>query len=305
MADVSPEWHRPDVVGVVALLCLTWGVVALPVVQDSWVRTAVAIPVTVVVPGYAVYVVILPGAGETPLGAPLARVALAPALGVASVILVGLGLLLTPWGITPVSALSGLSALSVLCLVLAVRRRRRTAGGPTWPDANPLSFRRSFAGERSADGAVRATVAGLVVAAALLGGGATAYLSLHDQPDYAELSVAPAGEGTPPPGPNASAASIEPGETLVVYLHNQRQSSIAYTVRVLVQRVDDGRVLANRTVDTHAVTLAPNETWTERHDADLPEGWRSVRIAYLLYRGDASGDPRAQVHRWVATEGAA
>lgn len=83
---------------------------------------------------------------------------------------------------------------------------------------------------------------------------------------------------------------IAPGDTaeMVLQVENYEQQSTTYTVVVQLQRVDDdGRVVEQVELNQFSRTLADQQTWQATHIIRPTLEGEDLRIAYLVYRGDA------------------
>jgi len=306
---VGPTTHGPtrrDLAVVLGLLALTWLVVLVPGSEGSALRTAVVVPAAVVLPGYAVLWALAPDpAANTLLGEPLARAVFAVALGVATVISLGVLIAAGPIAMTTWSALGGLTAVTVTALGVAAYRRPVATDmtgqaspepaqetGSTWRTIGQ-SLVAPVVPFTADEQTLARTIGVVVLLVGVVGLGASAYLLvIHDQPGYVEFGVDPVG------GETASAVAGTPLE--VTILHEEPQAS-TYTVLAQIERAEgpSGEAGTIREVDRFEVALGDGETWSTRHVPPAP--WEAeTRAAYYLYRGeDVEGEPDARAHRWI------
>jgi len=298
------------------LLC-TWLVVLVPPIRSTVLRPVFVYPAALFVPGYVVLVA-LPFDTDTPAdsGSPRDAVELlflSLAASVAVCMLLGIGLLLTPLGVSAWSVLAGLSALALCCLVAVLARAPPPAVDGAGTAGTPLSERIAALRARDLrDGLpggewtaswpdARATVAALVLVGGLLGTGAVVYLpAIHQPAGYTELAVTPAnGSWDDTTGPRAVGA----GDPLSLRVTNHYDRTVEYTVTAQVQTArtagDAVTVSGTRDLRSFAFALAPDETWTTTHDPSVPTS-DGTRLAYRLTDRPATGGQSPQVHVWVA-----
>ncbi|EJN57823.1 DUF1616 domain-containing protein [Halogranum rubrum] len=83
---------------------------------------------------------------------------------------------------------------------------------------------------------------------------------------------------------------IAPGGSaeMVLQVENYEQQATTYTVVVQLQRVDDdGRVVEQAELNQFSQTLADRQTWQATHVVQPTFEGENLRIAYLVYKGDA------------------
>src|SRR5436190_734931 len=112
---------RSDYGLVLACACAT----AAPVVVlvdgvDPLLRLLIALPMVVIVPGYALMAATLPG----PSLSGVERLVLSIGTSMAMTVLGGLFLNVTPWGLQPVTWVCLLSGLTMAAAAAAIKRRR-------------------------------------------------------------------------------------------------------------------------------------------------------------------------------------
>ncbi|WP_178917299.1 DUF1616 domain-containing protein [Natronomonas gomsonensis] len=280
------------VVVAVAVLDLLVALQATPGI----VRAAVAIPILLFVPGYAVVAALFPeddghADDRRHLGL-LGRLVLAVGASVGVVVTVGVALEFTVYGFRAVPALVGINAVTVLALGAAWRRRRAT-DGRQFGVAAPAAFSRVrsiLVGDGRVDAALSVvvvlcvlTAAGAVYAApGSVDGGSEAYLLTEsdgdlvaddyprelivDEPTTLHLAVS---------GPDGASEA-----TVVVALHD-------------VDTTGDGATVTSSTeLDRFTVSLDGDTTVTEHEVVPTVAG--ELRLTYLVYFGSAAADPRPE-----------
>jgi uncharacterized membrane protein len=111
-----------DLLFVASLVIFTDIFVLIPALSESFIRTALSLPLILFLPGYALIAMLFPE--KTGLEG-LERIALSIGLSAAVVPLIGLGLNFTPWGIKVVPLLTSLSIFTLLLSGVAYARRKR------------------------------------------------------------------------------------------------------------------------------------------------------------------------------------
>ena len=123
---ISPVFFRQDVPAVLILIVvwLTASIAAiyLPILNETPIRIALAIPVILFIPGYCLLASLFPKNGDLDL---MARMVLSIGVSIAIVPLIGLGLNFTPWGIRldPI-VLSLILFTLVMTLIILYQRSR-------------------------------------------------------------------------------------------------------------------------------------------------------------------------------------
>ncbi|HET9849391.1 MAG TPA: DUF1616 domain-containing protein [Candidatus Dormibacteraeota bacterium] len=112
----------PDLV-LVAALAVIGAVVVVTSLGGPVTRLALGLPLALVLPGYALTAALFPG---STLGVP-ERLTVMLGIGLASLVIVGLVLNWTPWGLTPASWAVALATVTLPATLVAAIRRRGSA----------------------------------------------------------------------------------------------------------------------------------------------------------------------------------
>jgi uncharacterized membrane protein len=286
-------------------------------VQSTTLQSLVALPLVVFVPGYVLVACLFPrrhglserfrhysGRNSTGAGGYIdmvERAALGFGISVAIVPVLVLTLSVAGFELTTRNLLGTLVAFVVLGTVFAVFRRLRVA-----PDERfALPVRRwidglsgAFTDTGSTVGVVLnvALAISVVVAMGTLGGAlaspadgqSSSELTLLTQNESGELVT----DGYP------TQFSSGESQDMTVQVENNEGEETAYTVVVVVQRVDasDGSVtvLEQEEVTRLQTTVGQNDTWTERHSVAPEMLGNDLRLQYLLYKGDPPADPSTE-----------
>lgn len=313
--DLAPPWLRrvpADLAAVVGLTVLAVGTVFLPLVRDTPLRIAVALPFVLFAPGYALVAVLFPEAegalggadGERDAGGPgisgAERVALAFGASVAIVPIVGLVLNFTPFGIRLVPLVVSLASLVLVLVAIATHRRWRLPSEERFA----VPWRARIAAARTEllepDSRSDAVLNVLLVLSVLVATASVGYAVAvpKDGESFTEfylLTENDDGELVAAGYPSEFAAGES--KTLVVGVENREGQPVDYTVLVEVHRV---RVENNATQALEAnrlhrfqTELDDNATWRRTHTVAPRMTGEGLRLTYLLYRGEAPSNPTA------------
>jgi uncharacterized membrane protein len=279
-------------------------------------------------PGYALTLAAFPGSrteenqAETPLDRrffksamssldPFERIALAVGFSVCLMPVYGYVVELAGAAYDPWTVIVLVSAATVLFTVLAAIRYRMS---PTEIDA-PAPFAylaRTVSDEVSAPTSGKqvlnvAMVVVLLLAAANL---TAAMASPAKSPDYTTavlLTETDEGELVADGYPDR----LQAGETadLVLRVENDESREITYAVVVQLQRVTaDGTVTEVSVRNRFEETVAPGSAWEHDHRVASDMSGERLRLAYLIYKGEAPAEPTLSdsyrnLTLWVGSEG--
>lgn len=213
-------------------------------------RTIVALLLALVLPGYALTAAIFP---STTLGVP-ERLTLTLGLSLASTVLVGLALNLTPIGLARNSWAAALSSLALVGIVMGiVRSSRRGVGTDSWPGV----------GLGARDALILGVAALLVVGA---WGIARAGVMLQPTPGFTQLWLLPSGESNQ--------------RTVRLGVSSLEPVSVKYSLEI-----ESGGSIISR---WDSIELAPGGKWEAT--VSLPSGLpNDAEVEAVLYRLDAPG----------------
>lgn len=292
-------------------------------------RTVLALPLVLFLPGYALVSLAFPGAAvrdRTPTptervvqlvesGVPgwYERLALSVAMTVTLLPLFALVLATTRWGFSTGAVLGSLAGFVVLAMFGALVRRADLpaddrfqvprlsgSGGVTdglFPTGSPLDGVLNVVVLLSVVLAMSALVYGL---AAPQPSSATTEIQLLTEDDDGDLVAA----GYP--------EAIPPGESaeLTVGVTNEGDTESSYTVVVEAQHVeengDDLEVLDDAELAELQLTAEPGDRATQSHTVSPPMEGENIRLNYYLYEGDVPDDPsadNADDHLWITVDG--
>lgn len=320
-----------DLAFVLALVGLTALSMAVPVVRETPLRIAFGLAFGLFAPGYAFVAMMYPdadgqsrGRGRRDTGDRrstgrgidgLTRLALSVGSSVVIVPVLGVALTFTPWGIRLWPVVAAVSAFTVTCTAIAVKRRRALPAGERFvvPYREWLAAaRRGLSGDAGTDGLLNVLiVATVLLALASVGYAATVPQEGDEFTEFYVLTQNESGdlvaEGYP------STLTVDDPEPLHVGIENREHETIEYTVVVQLQRVetDEGAetVTGREEIDRFTVTLDHGETYVEEHRVTASGGvtGEDRRLTFLLYAGDVPETPTREnayrtTHIWVDVE---
>lgn len=319
--ESGPSAASADLAAVLGVVALSLAFVAIPSVGSSTLRPVVGVLsfpalravvgalVVFVAPGYALVAALFPaGAAEW---APddgrrldaVERLVLGTGLSLATVGLLGLTLGVTGVGLEPLVVVGTTSAFTVAATVVAVVRRHRL------PPAERYRVVPSLAGVRSRLEAVRShpldrrnLVVFVVAASTVVAAGGIGYAMTQRPPgetftEFAILTENAEGELVADGYPTEFTRGES--KSLVVAVGNHEHRTRSYTVVVVLVGEETHRL------DRFSVgPLAAGETATVKRQVTPTATGDSLKLSFLLYRGDAPADPSAEsayreVHLWV------
>ena len=295
--------RQVDLLAVAAGAVLSLAAVLL-LAAGNPLRVVLGLSLALLLPGYGVLSALLPGRSDPDNGnlGSVDRLALAFATSIAVTILVGIGLSVSPVGLSLGPLVAILAGLTLLTGAVGAWRRTRLPA--------ESQFRVETAGWRervraqTVDAAPldRALTLAVVVAALVL----VASL-LFTGPLTGAIASATGGEAPSDPAfteafllntsggePIADEYPTELGrlETaeLTVGLTNREGQQVRYTVVVLTQAVENGTVVDQQELHRFTPTLPANTRWQRDHLV-RPTFEGQVRFQYLVYRGDPPATP--------------
>lgn len=300
-----------DALVVLGFLALV-DVVVLSAAVPPLGRKLLAIPLVVVLPGYALTAALFPRRVDrfrtderhVPFDAATAgallpgeRLALSVGASLAVLPLLGLVHSLTGLGFRTPALLGTLEVFVLAGLLVGVvrrfrvpRRERVTFAPGTWPT------RARAAVTRESKFHTALTVALVVAVLAATSGLSLALVAPGEAESYTTMTVLTETDGGDLVTDGYPEA-LAPGESasLVVGVTNHERARTAYTVVTKRQtvRVDGNTttVVDQRVADRTTETVAAGETWHLERTIDPTVTGETVRYVYLLYRGDPAADP--------------
>jgi uncharacterized membrane protein len=294
---VPPLATTLDVAAVVVVALLGAIVFSLPLELPVVVRAALAIPLLLFVPGYAVVAALYPrahhksGPGSIEPTS-IERVALAIGLSLFLVPLVGVAVDAV-WSLTLVPILDGVAAVTIAAGTLALVRRRRLPADEQFTATAPLGRALDSATERPK------TQAFLLVAVLLsvVAVGASGVVATNDRADVTEFYLTTEG----PDGQQVMATNETIGnESVHQLVVESTDPATNYTVVARTGVALDRGVVERRTIGRTSLTLGTDGTGSTTYDLELQRTERPLELTYLLYEGTPPEEPsRENATRWL------
>ncbi|MFC5277845.1 DUF1616 domain-containing protein [Halorubrum rubrum] len=315
---ISLFWPIPAV--------LLVGIAVLWLPSGSALRLLLALVALSFLPGYALTLAVFPGRqpgwNETPtpmaserrestlssLG-PVERIAMGVGFSVCLVPLYGYVVSLGFGGYDPGTAVVLVAVTTLLSTLLAAGR---FALSPTDLDApSPFARLAVDVADRSAAPTRDEQLLNLAVVVALLL--AATYLSISialppEGPDYTTATLLTEnGDGELVADGYPDRLGEDESAELVFRLENRESREVEYEVFVQLQRVGpDGGVTEDTRLDRFERTVPSGRSWDRSHSVTSTMSGERVRLAYLVYVGDAPAEPTVDnAHRsltlWVGS----
>ncbi|MBI2935851.1 MAG: DUF1616 domain-containing protein [Chloroflexi bacterium] len=277
-------WRFSDVALSWMVMALLAGLVQLP--GGSVARTALGLAIVLFVPGYLLLALLYPLPGEVQR---LQRFALSLPVSVALIVLMGLVLSRTPWGLTLTSFVAGIVAFAGVCGLLVVGRRRYLQpSGVSLVPGGFVQLVQTLRREPVKVWALFGAAASAVVAGALI---TWLLVPVADQP-LTEFYMLDAEGGT------AAFPTIVQGQEPVrvnLVVINREGSPLAYEIEARYV----GRVLQT----LGSGLLQDGEQWRRLAEVTIPLALQdpqgSSKLEFMLYKGEIR-IPAGTVHLWIS-----
>ncbi|WP_164471088.1 DUF1616 domain-containing protein [Halorubrum sp. CSM-61] len=316
----------------VSLVAVAVLVAAVGLEPGSNVRAAVALPLLLFLPGYALVTALFPendGSAPSALGrrvpenlttslmgessvrlSPAVRFALSVGASVALLPLLGLGTSAVTGSITARTGAITVALFVCVATVLGTVRRLRTPAGDRY--APSIAGWVSGMGEGLSGRTRRESILNAALGASVLLAVLTTGFVLtvpNDGSSYTTAALYGTEDGELVAGNLPDEMTVEQTEEVVFAVDNHHERSVEYTVVAKLQRQSaDGTVIAERRLETFSRTVAAGEEWRRSHDLSPTFIGERVRVVYLVYEGEPPETPTrsnadAEVyHRLTVTE---
>jgi uncharacterized membrane protein/LysM repeat protein len=268
------------------LLAVAWTggtVLIVLLVPVELLRIVAAMPFLLLLPGYCLVTALYPRRDDLQLPE---RLTLSLGLSIAAVILIGLALNYSPWGVRLESILAFMALFIVLAAALATVRRSLLPREQAFSVASIRLPRHP----KVRPGNILASVA-LLAFAATLGGGVYFVAASGEGPEgFTEFYVLnPEGKAEAYPG------LVSAGEDLAVVLGlvNREGEATTYNVAAVL----DGEVVD--TID--GLALENGETWERSVGLALGRAGSNQKLEFLLYK-DGGDEPYRSLYLWLDVE---
>jgi uncharacterized membrane protein len=280
-----------DLLFVVGIVVLTDIFVLIPVLNESFIRIVLGLPMILFLPGYALIAVLFPT--KTGLEG-IERAALSVGISVAIVPLIGLLLNNTPFGIKEVPLLASLSVFIILACTAAYFRRRQFPENKAFEvsfKVSAISLLAEVLGkpESSTEKILRTFLAISVLALA----GSVAYVTLapHDQNPFTEFYIL---------GPQGAAENYTTeyvqGEsgTVIIGVANHEHRAVNYTMDVRLE---------NKSLplpeNLKQIQLEDNTTLEEPLEITPSFEGKNMELQFLLFNETEKDVPYRDLRLWI------
>ena len=281
-----------DLLGVVCLVLLTNLFILVPGLNETFIRTALGLPMVLFLPGYALIAALF--AAEKDLDG-IERIALSFGLSIAVVPLIGLGLNYTPWGIRLLPILVCLSIFTLLMCGIALWRREHTPGGEAPFDvdftAHWLALRAEVLEKpESKTDKILTIILVLSILASVM---TLVYVIVtpKEGEHFTEFYIL---------GPGGMADDYPtlyaPGEsgTVIVGVVNHEYRLLNYTLDMRLENVS-----LEIPEDRAFISLEHNETWERTLEITPPFEGTDMKLEFLLFNDTEKNESYRDLHLWI------
>lgn len=294
---------QPSIVDLTAVLLfasLTTSVVLLAA-AESTLRVAFGIPFLLFVPGYALVAAAFPryGAPASSISPSnrrtidgVERLALAVAMSVVLLPILGFALSLTRFGFGVVPIFTAVDGFVLVCIAIAIHRRMRLQPQNRFrvPYGRWLAAMRRAMVRSPIDALLNIALAvAIVLTVSSLGYAVTAPMQGEQFTGVSLLAENEAGELEAGSYPTEFAASE--GRTLHLEIRNNEGEPVTYTVVVELHRIDSGTVRERESIDRFQTHVTADETVVVNHIIRPKTSGDDLRLTYLVYKGSPPEEP--------------
>ena len=278
-----------DLLFVAGLVILTDIFVLVPVLSESFIRTALGLPLLLFLPGYALIAMLFP---EKSGLEGMERIALSIAMSASVLPLIGLALGYTSWGIHKTPLLASFSAFTLTMLVVAyVRRRRLPADRVFEVPFKTLAFTLISGGEPKSKTEKSLRIVLALFFLILIGTGAHAVLVPQEKEPFTEFYIL----GTNGMADNYTTQYIQ-GESgnYTIGIANHEYRTMNYTMEVKLE---------NKTLplpeNMNHISLAHNMTLEEPLKITPSFEGKNMKLEFLLFNETEKNVPYKDLRLWI------
>ncbi len=278
-----------DLLLVAGLVILTDIFVLVPVLNESFIRTALGLPLLLFLPGYALIAMLFP---EKSGLEGMERIALSIAMSVSVVPLIGLALGHTSWGIHEVPLLISFSTFTLTMLIIAyVRRRCLPADRVFEVPLRTLAFTIISGGEPKSKTEKSLRIILALFFLILIGTGAYVILVPQEKEPFTEFYIL----GTNGKASNYTTEYIQ-GEsgTYTIGIANHEYKTMNYTMEVKLE---------NKSLplpeNLQQIRLADNTTLEEPLKITPPFKGKNMKLEFLLFNETEKNVPYKDLRLWI------
>lgn len=278
-----------DLLLVAGLVILTDIFVLVPVLSESFIRTALGLPLLLFLPGYALIAMLFPEKGGLE---GMERIALSIAMSVSVVPLIGLALGQTSWGIHEVPLLTSFSGFTLTMLVIAyIRRRRLPADRVFEVSFRTLAFTLISGAEPRSKTEKSLKIILALFFLILIGTGAYVVLVPQEKNPYTEFYIL----GTNGMANNYTTQYIQ-GETgnYTIGIANHEYKTMNYTIEVRLENKS-----LHLPENLQHIKLAHNTTLEEPLKITPPFEGKNMKLEFLLFNETEKNVPYKDLRLWI------
>lgn len=314
--------HRfpADLFAVISLTVLTILAVTVPGIRETSLRLVLGLPFVLFLPGYAFVAALFPEAADDSVTGKdrgidrIERIALSVGMSIAIVVVSGLGLNFTPWGIRLVPLVLTISTFTIGCTIIAARRRwelplkeRFSVPYYKWITAGQSEI---FESDNRTDAALNVVLALSLLLA--LGSVGFAVAVPQDSETFTEfhlLTENDDGELVADDYPEEFVRGQ--AQSVIVGIENNEHETVEYTIVVQLERVEEdgekSEIVERDELDRFSTTLKHEETWRAEYRVVPTMTGEQLRLTFLLYDGDVPEEPThenayRELHLWIDVE---
>jgi len=276
---------------IVAFALVTVTLIYVPYINETIIRSAFGLAMVLFIPGYSLIAALFPK--KTDIDG-IERAALSFGLSIAVTPLIGLGLNYTPWGIRLDPIVVCLTAFTIICSLVANKRRHSIAQ----EDRFHIDFSKTFAGakkemfleseNRLDRGLTAVLIVSIIISLLVLG-----YVVVVPKQGekFTELYIL---------GPNGKAENyptmfvLGDQQPLIVGVVNHEYRNVTYD---LIVALNDSSTITQ--IYSDRLTIADNQTWEKTIQLKPDRTGSRMKLEFQLYADSNMTEPYREVHLWI------
>lgn len=276
---------------IVAFALVTVAFIYVPYINETVIRSALGLVMILFVPGYSLIAALFPRKKDLD---GIERTALSFGLSIAVAPLIGLGLNYTPWGIRLDPIVVCLTAFTIICVLVANKRRHSVPledrfhidFKKVFEDAKKEAFPES---ENRLDKALTIILILSIIASICV----LAYVVVVPKQGekFTEFYIL---------GPNGKAENyptmfaLGDEQPVIVGVVNHEYRNVTYD---LVVTLNDSQTVTR--IYSDQLTIADNQTWEKTVQLKPDRAGSKMKMEFLLYADGNMTAPYREVHLWV------
>ncbi len=280
-----------DLFLVIGLVVLTDIFVLVPPLSESFIRTALGLPIVLFLPGYALIAALFPSKEDLD---GIERAALSFGLSIAVVPLIGLGLNYTSWGIRLIPVLVSISAFTLAMCGVAYYRRRQLPEDKRFEvpfKASALALKAEIL--EKPETKVDKILTVILIFSILISVGTLIYVIVtpKEGEHFTEFYIL---------GPEGMADNYPtiytPGDsgTVIVGVVNHEYRTVNYTMDIRLENVSQPLP-----ENLKQIRLGHNMTWEEPVTITPTFEGTDMKLEFLLYNDTGKSMPYRDLHLWI------